>query len=884
MPPPTLPILARWQKLWNRDELAQSDIDDVQFADAIWLAAHMPRPVVSVAASSADTEGARDSLSPEAPLDTTAVELMPSAAVQQPPVPRFPAPSSVSAPGRPAPRHWISRHKTRTSDPSPRDRNVLAAPVALTPDVGPRRDRAGLFRTLRPLKLYCSSPLFDELDERRTAEASADAGALILRFSQREERWVELAVLIDVSPSMALWQDPAWELLHVLSRLGTFRSVVAWSFDGDETPVRFRSYPHRSATGARKTISAEALAGSAERRTFLVISDGVGRAWRQADMAHVLGQLARHSHVSLIDPLPHRMWHRSGIGTTPMFHRVTGARDRLSVRFCRTPWSVPDRGKWLPVWHLDEDELGAWARLLAGAGDRDIPGESLELRAPDADRAQSPARPAAISPADQVARLRASVSSGAFTLATRLAAVPLSLPLMRMLHAAVLPDEGIDRLAEILLSGILIRQSPRLPHEDPDQVVYDFAPGIRERLLALLTRAEALAALKSVARAPDAVARVFGGTLNFRLLTEPDGGAHPLPEQAKYFAGVAVTVLKSLGPAYADLADGITVRLEQQVADEFWVVRDRQFTAPARSLTIVQVDGPARDAGDGATLADLLADRITADADARPDLLVACENLAAAATSEEAARSTAFFGRLLERFDLSADRLILAPAPIGWQGWGNYEYARAVAGRNLTSLLGRILGQPERGDDGWWHLDLPEHEVSLTILDSTQLTGSTRLGELGARQLAWLRAQLDAPGADERPRVVIMHHDPATRLRDGRAFRDAVPGIDLLMHGWGPSASATALASNYASAPAVPDPAAGYIAYKMMGQQVATRGQAVLPVPATASVITSSIFLTARPASRPTEALVEKAVGLLRPAPMVTPYGQLNVSAPVQER
>ena len=272
------------------------------------------------------------------------------------------------------------------------------------------------------------------------------------------------------------------------------------------------------------------------------------------------------------------------------------------------------------------------------------------------------------------------MSSSAFTLGALLAAVPLSLPVMRMIQAAALPGEGMDWLAEVLLSGILVRKAPRVPEEDPDEVVYDFGRGIREQLLATLTREEALASLKSIARAPDAVARIFGGTLNFRLLIEADGGAHPLPEQARYFAGVAATVLHSLGPAHEQLANRITARLDQASADEFWLARDGLFTAQARSLTIVQVDGPARQVGDGAVLADLLADRIEADADARPDLLVACENLASTATSEDAARSAAFFGRLLQRFDLSPDRLILAPAPVGWQSWVMYEYC-AFGGR-----------------------------------------------------------------------------------------------------------------------------------------------------------------------------------------------------------
>ena len=174
--------------------------------------------------------------------------------------------------------------------------------------------------------------------------------------------------------------------------------------------------------------------------------------------------------------------------------------------------------------------------------------------------------------------------------------------------------------------------------------------------------------------------------------------------------------------------------------------------------------------------------------------------------------------------------------------------------------------------------------MSLTVLDSTQMSGPERLGELGSRQLAWLRDEFGSLGTDQRLQVVIMHHDPATRLLNAGAFRAAVPDQGLIMHGWGPSASATALASTYASAPAVPDPAAGYLAYKIVGQQVAIRGQQVLPAPASGSVSASSIFLTSRPASESTAASSGKAVVVSRNAPLLPAFSNLAVSPPVQER
>jgi hypothetical protein len=465
-----------------------------------------------------------------------------------------------------------------------------------------------------------------------------------------------------------------------------------------------------------------------------------------------------------------------------------------------------------------------------------------------------------------VARFRASASSAAFLLAARLAAVPLSLPIIRLVHDMIAPGDGTDLLAEVLLSGLLVRTSARMAGEDPDQVVYDFGRGIRGQLLGALTRTEVLASLQTVAQAPDSAARPFGGTLNFRLLADPDGSTRPLPEQVKHFAGVAVTALDTLGPAYADLASHITARLDSGAAESFRLIRDGQF-ALASTLTIVQVDGPAQLPGDGAVLADLLADRIEADPQAQPEVLVACENLVSAATTVEVARSAAFFGRLLARLQLAPDRLILAPSPVGWQSWGSYEYARAVAGRAATALLERALGCPKHGTAPWWRTDLTE-EVSMTVLDSTQSEVSALSGALGERQLVWL----GAPSGGARLRLVVLHHDPASRLLDASAFYNTLADPALVLHGWGPSASVTSLAASFVGAPAVPDPAAGYIVYRVDGRQVAIRGRQVLPEPAIALAITSSIAFTARRGAVTTQFARMKSTGREYPVPLLDPY------------
>lgn len=871
MPPPVPPAPERWRELLTRHDVAGYDLDGTQLAEAIWLAAQRSTPAgpsadVTVLLPTAEAGAWTGGQNPE-PLVPEAAAPAPASAT---PAPRT---ADETQPRQVASRRWMTGRRPAAGQAPELGRTAPGAAEAI--GVGGRRgDQTALFRALRPLKRSCARPRRAELDERRTAELSAEAGSLVLSFRQRDERWLDLAVLVDVSASMTIWQGAVDELIGVLTRLGAFREVTTWAFDADAATAepRFRPLRRGAAARAGTARTAQALTRSPRPRVFLVISDGVGPAWRNAALTGALGYLARRSPVSLVDPLPHRMWHRSGIRAEPMYQRVTGAADALAIRHYRTPWSPREPRRWLPVWHLAADELGAWARLMVGAGDRARPGLAMSAGPAQGDQAPPGGAVAGGPPAEAVARFRALASSAAFRLATRLAAVPLSLPVIRMIQDAVAGTDGTDQLAEVLLSGLLVRTAARSPGEDPDQVVYDFAPGVREQLLGALTRTEVIASLHAVALAPAPAARPFGGTLNFRLLTDPDGVTRPLPERARHFANVAVVALGSLGPAYAGLASGITARLASGPADDFRLIRDGHFGGATVTLTIIQVDGPARSPGDGAALADLLADRIEADPQARPDLLVACENLVSAATTVEVARSAAFFGQLLARFRFAPERLILAPAPSGSQGWGAYEYARAAAGRAATALLAQAIGclQPDPGP--WWRATLAD-QVPVTVLDSTQIAPSGHFGALGERQLAWLR-ELDGG----RPGVVVMHHDPASRLADVGAFYDAVPAPGLVIHGWGPSASGMAPSSRYAGAPAIPEPDAGFLVFRISGQQVAIRGRHVLPEPASRLAITSPVAFSAygeAPAAGALQAETPGARGTAdreRPVRLADPY------------
>ena len=154
-------------------------------------------------------------------------------------------------------------------------------------------------------------------------------------------------------------------------------------------------------------------------------------------------------------------------------------------------------------------------------------------------------------------RFRSTVSPTAFRLAAYLSAAPLSLPVIRLVQRVVLPDSRPAHLAEVFLSGLLVRVGGQPADLDPDEVEYDFAPGTRALLLSHLSQPEALRVLRRVS---EYVSARMGSGVDFpALLADPElAMSQPL---GKPFASVLTTVLRRLGGSYRSLADRLEGRL-----------------------------------------------------------------------------------------------------------------------------------------------------------------------------------------------------------------------------------------------------------------------------------------------------------------------------------
>ncbi|WP_225829975.1 FxSxx-COOH system tetratricopeptide repeat protein [Streptomyces sp. NK08204] len=453
-----------------------------------------------------------------------------------------PAPPLASAPAYGMPPLFDVRPAPGTSAPVP----ALTTPL-FDADTRPGvlRDPLRFARTLRPFNRRVRSPHRRTLDEEATAVRSAELG----RWSPVEvsvpDRWFEVALVVEHSVSMAVWQGVAAELAELLRRQGAFGDVRMWRLDthnGKTAALR----PER---GGPPRAPSE-LFHPQGRRLILVLSDCVGDAWASGNVPRMLHGWARRAPVAVLQPLPSRLWDLCE--AVPRDVRVRAAapgvpnalllqrRNRRWVRHGPHP---------VPMLELESAWFAGWARLVTGeAGTHhDIAALLVDEHGltPDCLPPLAPEqRTGPLSPEQTVRRFLEHASPQARRLAARLAMVPLRPEAVRAVQRLLGHEGGPLPFAEILLGGLL---SVRPGSDGP---LYEFLDGVRERLLRGLGRRETLRTLQEVSDAAGAVLGARAGLLGTLVVspTALDGSA--LSAADRELLAAAAPALAALGPAY----------------------------------------------------------------------------------------------------------------------------------------------------------------------------------------------------------------------------------------------------------------------------------------------------------------------------------------------
>ncbi|MEI5102286.1 FxSxx-COOH system tetratricopeptide repeat protein [Streptomyces sp. PmtG] len=496
------------------------------------------------------------------------------------------------------------------------------ADQAAVPDRPRLAESLALGRSLRPLRLFRSSPHDLELDEEATAERAAVEDLWTPVCRSLPERRQDLLLLVDEGPSMALWRRTARQIGALMEQIAAFRTVrrVSWRLEeAAEAAAR------AAAPGARQLV--------------LIVTDGGHDAWRDGRAAALLHRLASSSPTAVLNVLPQHLWDLTLPTVTTARLRAASPAEpnrRYDAVSCPAdadalgPHAVPDPAPAdavaVPVVELRPESLARWSRLVAAADGSEwhrlaalltapegdarakeaerVPGSLADVLAgPDAERdavgtggtggavsAAPSAEARAARAAAMVRRFRAVASPASFALAKRMAAVPLNLPVMRLLQQAA-PGTQFWNLAELVLLGLVRRSDAAADVEDAHRVSFDFADGVRDELLALGRRAETIAALRQVQDflGPRLEALWEGGG----ALVAPDGDPAdpPITDQTRPFVTHLYTALCALSGPYLARANHLGRLLQRHAAGPRALTQDGSFTSGHKpSLQYSQAD------------------------------------------------------------------------------------------------------------------------------------------------------------------------------------------------------------------------------------------------------------------------------------------------------
>ncbi|WP_424098619.1 SAV_2336 N-terminal domain-related protein [Moorena producens] len=343
--------------------------DDREVAELIWCLAHVDRivapPLSQDIKAPEDIHHSDPESSTENPSDDYP-KIPPS--VKEKEEPQIPIAANLKQPDH-----------AQTSPEKPESSSSNYSSPIRVPDPFPLPKPREISKALLPLSKRVPGLLANELDIEATVEQTAEANGLpMLAFRSPLERWFEVHLLIDCSPSMAFWGDLAEGVATLFRWQGFFRDVRIWYFDTTEPTPQLFSGVDRIERGVRSLI----VPGG--HRLFIALTDTLGKAWYSGQAFEVLAQLGEQHPVSIAHVFPQTLWQRTGLDQAiqrPLIARQpespnsmlkVGARLRTTARLYQ-----------FPIFNLSVNHFSTWANFTTGSGSNSIQGVLIRQHKPE---------------------------------------------------------------------------------------------------------------------------------------------------------------------------------------------------------------------------------------------------------------------------------------------------------------------------------------------------------------------------------------------------------------------------------------------------------------------------------------------------------------------
>ncbi|MER5401282.1 hypothetical protein [Streptomyces sp. NPDC002599] len=364
-----------------------------------------------------------------------------------------------------------------------------------------------------------------------------------------------MKVVVDRGWTMEVWHSVVREFIDLLHAHTVFGKLEEYTLDPEAGTV---------------TPSPPAVPASASHELALIITDGLGPLWWNGAADGLLSEWANRQILALVHLLPRALWDSSGIKTTRQSLQMSApgtTNTDLHLDVAPDVVSAPSSCL-IPALELNQEDLRAWGQLIVqqtGTTLHCLTAQSSTVSLPGQRQATVPTHPLADAQpsgesirAEALQRLklfRNSASREAQFLANALSILPLNLAVMHRTQEALLPRHGPDLFSELFIAQLI---GPAVAAEGMrriDHVSFDFAPGVREHLVAGLNQQWTGHLFTTTAVFLDEDLGIPWVSTWRHLIDQPDRtGIEEVTDTSAEFLRVELTVLEALSGKYRSRA------------------------------------------------------------------------------------------------------------------------------------------------------------------------------------------------------------------------------------------------------------------------------------------------------------------------------------------
>ena len=365
---------------------------------------------------------------------------------------------------------------------------------------------------------------------------------------------------------MVLWERLGRDLYRLLSHYGEFRDVRLWWLQPTETGEVNLTRPNGTVCKPRDLLTSD------RRRVVVIVSDCVGAVWHNGSMRSVIATWSAKLPTVLFQVFPERLWSRTALArsiTVEFQAKEPGLPSDELKPFVRSVWdrerlktSLHQHQVRLPVVSIEPESLGSLAAVLVGKRQSRVLGIVWDAKPVQLPPVPPLADQPTVALKDRIDSFVLLASPTARQLASLLTSAPvITLPIVRLIKQAMLPQASALQIAEVLMSGLLeVSGSQKANFSNAERIAYQLVDEeVRERLRAGTKVVDAQRVLKEVS---SYVAENLGKSVDqfWALIRSPNSGT--ASEETAFlsaFATVTAQILRGLGPEFAEIADRLTL-------------------------------------------------------------------------------------------------------------------------------------------------------------------------------------------------------------------------------------------------------------------------------------------------------------------------------------